>query len=75
MWLQELVGKELINIANGKKLAKIKEADIILDGATGEIESLLLQNKSLNKDCNYLIIPYDNIKQIGRLTVIVDINE
>ncbi|MFW6287438.1 MAG: PRC-barrel domain-containing protein [bacterium] len=66
MLLGEIIGKEVIDL-QGRKIGKIKKADLILEASSGRVESIILHNK-LNK----FVIPWYGIKQIGSRVVIVD---
>ena len=45
--LKEIIGKEVIDL-QGRKLGKIKKADIILEASTGQVESIILGSKTIN---------------------------
>lgn len=71
MMLKELLGKEVIDYCNGKKYGEIKEADLILDGSSERIESIILHNKL--PDAQLMVIPCYAIKHVGSRVVVVDI--
>jgi YlmC/YmxH family sporulation protein len=68
--LSEFIGKEIVNLNTGKKLGKIKKADIVLEASTGKLESIILGNINNN---GYILIPYYLIKYIGSKVVLVDL--
>jgi YlmC/YmxH family sporulation protein len=70
MRLNELVGKEVIDL-NGKKLGKIKKADIVMEATSGQIESIILHNSRFTRK-SLIVIPWYSIKEIGSKTVLVD---
>ncbi len=70
MRLKELVGKEVIDL-NGKKLGKIKKADIVLEASNGQIESIILHNSRFARK-SLIVIPWYCVKEIGSNTVLVD---
>jgi YlmC/YmxH family sporulation protein len=64
--LKEIIGKEVIDL-QGRKLGKIKKADIILEASTGQVESIILGSKN-----NKFLIPWNGIKHIGTRVVLID---
>lgn len=64
--LKEVVGKEVIDL-QGKKIGKIKKADIILEASNGKIESIILHNRN-----SKFVIPWYGIKYIGSRVIIID---
>ena len=70
MMLKKLLGKEVIDY-NGKKYGQIKEADIVLEGSSDRIESVILHNKW--PDQELLVIPCYAIKYVGSRVVVVDL--
>ncbi len=66
MLLKEVIGKEVIDL-QGKKIGKIKKADIILEASNGEIESIILHNSN-----SKFVISWYGIKHIGSRVVIID---
>ncbi|NLK00253.1 MAG: YlmC/YmxH family sporulation protein [Clostridia bacterium] len=74
--LAELAGKELVNLIDGARIGKIGDSDLIVDSATGQIESIILPKGNLlgflNKNQS-LIIPWDAIVRIGTDVIIVEL--
>lgn len=66
--------KEVINIKDGKKLGNV--IDLEADLPTGKIVSIIVpgDNKMLGilSKGNELVIPWENIKQIGEETILVE---
>ena len=67
--------KEVINIADGRKLGMV--LDIEADLESGKILSIIVpgENKALSflTKGNEIVIPWENIKQIGDETILVEI--
>lgn len=66
MLLGEIIGKEVIDL-QGRKIGKIKKADLIVEASNGKVESIILQDKK-----NKIVIPWFGVKHIGSRVVIVD---
>jgi YlmC/YmxH family sporulation protein len=62
MRLNDLVGKEMVNIYDGMRMGTVGESDMVIDEETGDIVSIILPNKGnlLNfwVDRQKLIIPW-----------------
>ncbi|MGI6452060.1 MAG: YlmC/YmxH family sporulation protein [Syntrophomonadaceae bacterium] len=78
MRLNDLVGKEMVNIYDGMRMGTVGESDMVIDEETGDIVSIILPNKGnlLNfwVDRQKLIIPWEAVKKIGREVIVVDID-
>jgi len=76
--LNELVGKEMVNIYDGMKMGTVGDSDMLIDQETGQIISIILPNKGnmLNfwADRQKLVIPWETIKKIGREIIVVDLD-
>ncbi len=82
MLLSELSGKEIINLHDGAKLGSGGECDIKIN-PNGKIEALIISsrsssgwffNRSNDRDCDYVVVPWKAIRKIGSEVIIVDIN-
>ncbi len=78
MRLNELIGKEMVNIYDGMRMGTVAESDMLVDQETGQIVSIILPNKgnALNfwVDRQKLVIPWEAIKKIGREVIVVDLD-
>ncbi len=78
MRLNELVGKEMVNIYDGMRMGTVGESDMVVDHETGKIVSIILPNRGnmLNfwTDRQKLVIPWESVKKIGREVIVVDID-
>ncbi len=78
MRLNELVGKEMINIFDGMRMGTVGESDMLIDDETGKIISIILPNKgnALNfwADRQKLVIPWEAVKKIGREVIVLDLD-
>ena len=78
MRLSELSGKEVINIYDGARLGVIGDADMVVDINTGELQSIILPQRSgafsFWMDRQHLIIPWAAVKKIGNEVIIVDLD-
>lgn len=76
--LNELVGKEMVNIFDGMRMGTVGESDMMVDLETGKIVSIILPNKGnmLNfwTDRQKLVIPWEAVKKIGREVIVVDLD-
>ena len=67
----------MVNLTDGTRLGTIANSDLIFDGKTGQIESIVLPNKGslLNFfGCRHqFVIPWDSVKKIGAEVIIVEI--
>ena len=77
MRLNDLMGKEVINIGNGARLGILNDCELSFDEKTGKIYSLILPNKGLFNflgETQHEVIPWQSIKRIGEEVIIVDLN-
>lgn len=76
--LSELVGKEIINIFDGVRLGTIGDSDLVIDPESGEIEAILLPQRSnfVNfwVDRQGMVIPWETVKKIGNEVIIVELD-
>lgn len=82
MLISELMGKEIVNLNTGAKLGCVGESDLVFSSSTGLIESLVLPSRGGyfagimgRSERDFLVIPWQNIKVIGKDLIIVDIPE
>ena len=79
MRLNELVGKEMVNLYDGIRMGTVGDSDMIIDQETGKVISIILPNKSnmLNfwADRQKLVIPWETIKKIGKEVIVVELDE
>ncbi|NLJ99336.1 MAG: YlmC/YmxH family sporulation protein [Tissierellia bacterium] len=77
MMLNDLGGKELVNLNNGERLGIIADCDIIVDIKTGKLLTLLVPERRLQfsifGQSEHKEIPWDSIRKIGNDMVIVEI--
>lgn len=77
MVLNDLGGKELVNLNNGERLGIIADCDIIIDMKTGKLLTLLVPEQKFQFNIfgqsGYKEIPWDSIRKIGNDMVIVEI--
>ncbi len=78
MKLSELMGKEIVNIYNGARLGTIGDSDLVVDGQTGNIDSIILPGKigilNLLKEKGYMEIPWKSVRKIGDEFIIVELS-
>jgi len=76
--LNDLVGKEMVNIYDGMRMGTVGESDMVVDQESGKIVSIILPNRGnmLNfwTDRQKLVIPWESVKKIGREVIVVDID-
>jgi YlmC/YmxH family sporulation protein len=77
--LGELVGKEIVNLCNGARLGVIGESDLIIDGQSGLVQSIILPRRvnllNLWVDRQQLIIPWEAVRKIGSEVVVVELDQ
>ncbi|NLX77809.1 MAG: YlmC/YmxH family sporulation protein [Clostridiaceae bacterium] len=75
--IADLRHKEVINIADGKRLGFVKDAEFSLD--TGRITSLILPCRwsilQIFGRIEEIVIPWRDIKKIGDEIILVDLKE
>lgn len=78
MRLNELIGKEMVNIYDGMRMGIVGDSDMLVDQETGQIVSIILPNRgnALNfwADRQKLVIPWDAVKKVGREVIVVDLD-
>jgi YlmC/YmxH family sporulation protein len=76
--LNELVGKEMVNIFDGMRMGTVGESDMLVNQETGDIVSIILPNRgnafTFWADRQKLVIPWDAVKKIGREVIVVDLD-
>ncbi|MBS3968820.1 MAG: YlmC/YmxH family sporulation protein [Clostridia bacterium] len=78
MKLSDLLGKEIINIYDGARLGTIRDSDLMIDGDSGYVDSILLPNPNgflrIFGERSTLTIPWEAIKKIGDQVIIVELD-
>lgn len=78
MRLNELIGKEMVNIYDGMRMGTVGESDMVVDQETGNIVSIILPNRgnafNFFADRQKLVIPWEAVKKIGREVIVVDLD-
>jgi len=76
--LNELVGKEMVNIYDGMRMGTVGDSDMLIDEESGLIISIILPNRnnalSFWVDRQKMVIPWEAVKKIGREVIVVDVN-
>jgi len=79
MKLSELIGKKIVNVYDGGILGTVGDSDLVIDPFSGEIESIILPNKSsifnLWFQKQQLVIPWESVKKVGSEVIVVDLDE
>lgn len=79
MRMGELVGKEIININNGRRLGVVGDSDMAVDIESGDIQSIILprRNNIINlwMDRQHLVIPWEAVKKVGTEVIIVELDQ
>ncbi|HHW06234.1 MAG TPA: YlmC/YmxH family sporulation protein [Clostridia bacterium] len=77
MRLSEFAGKEIINIFDGARLGTVSESDLIIDGDTGTVESIVVPGRfpffTWRGRQNFLVIPWHAVRKIGEQIIVVDL--
>jgi YlmC/YmxH family sporulation protein len=78
MRLNELEGKEMVNIFDGMRMGTVGESDMLVNQETGDIVSIILPNRgnafTFWADRQKLVIPWKAVKKIGREVIVVDLD-
>jgi len=78
MRLNELVGKEIVNIHDGMRMGTVGESDMLVDQESGDIISIILPNRgnafNFWADRQKLVIPWEAVKKVGREVIVVDLD-
>ena len=77
MRYQELSGKEIVNLTDGKRLGLLGQTDLELDPKTGQIKSFIIPNYGLfglKRDQSQVRINWDQIEKVGKDTIIIKKN-
>ena len=79
MKLSELIGKKIVNVFDGNILGTVGDSDLVIDPFSGNIESIILPNKSsvfnLWFQKQQLVIPWEAVKKVGSEVIVVDLDE
>src|SRR5690625_2715098 len=71
---QELIGKEIVNITDGKRLGILGQTDLELNTKTGQIKEFIIPSYSifgLKRDQTQVRINWDQIEKVGKDTIII----
>jgi len=78
MRLNELVGKEIVNIYDGMRMGTVGESDMMVDQESGDVISIILPNRgnafNFWADRQKLVIPWEAVKKVGREVIVVDLD-
>lgn len=78
MRLSDLMGKEVVNLLDGSRLGVVGDSDLVIDTASGQIESIILPNRgrifSFLGDQQHLVIPWEAVRRVGTEVIIVEID-
>jgi YlmC/YmxH family sporulation protein len=78
MRLNDLIGKEIVNIYDGMRMGTVGESDMLVDQESGDIISIILPNRgnafNFWADRQKLVIPWEAVKKIGREVIVVDLD-
>ncbi len=75
MRLSELMGKKIINIADGDILGTVGDSDLVIDPANGVIKAIVLPHRKDNRllEKRVLNIPWSEVCKIGPEVIVVDL--
>lgn len=76
MRLSDLVGKEVINLADATRLGLIKSAEALIDVEEGRLEALLVPCRDrhfLGSQHRMLAVPWRAVRRLGKEIIIVEV--
>ena len=77
MRLNELIGKEVINLTDANRLGVVRNAQALIDTETGRVEALLVpyadRQRRWRVRQRLLAIPWRAIRRLGRDLIIVEV--
>ncbi|MDA8193001.1 MAG: YlmC/YmxH family sporulation protein [Thermaerobacter sp.] len=74
MRFTELAAKEIINLTNGGRLGPIGDTDLLIDPASGQIQSMLVPPRGRwAKHGQHTEIAWSAIRRVGPEVLIVDL--
>jgi YlmC/YmxH family sporulation protein len=69
----------MVNIYVGMRMGTVGESDMLVNGQTGEIVSIILPNRgnafTFWADRQKLVIPWEAVKKVGREVIVVDLDQ
>ncbi|WP_054694835.1 YlmC/YmxH family sporulation protein [Syntrophomonas palmitatica] len=78
MRLNDLVGKEMVNIYDGMRMGTVGDSDMLIDEENGQIISIILPNRgnafNFWTDRQKMVVPWEAVKKIGREVIVVEID-
>ncbi|MBT9143547.1 MAG: hypothetical protein DDT29_01955 [Dehalococcoidia bacterium] len=75
MELSQLSKKEIINLYDGSRLGFVADSDLVIDEATGDIQSIIIVPRGAKlRGVRELSIPWAAIKKIGEEVLIVELS-
>ena len=78
MRLNDLVGKEIVNIYDGMRMGTVGESYMMVDQESGDVISIILPNRgnafNFWADRQKLVIPWEAVKKVGREVIVVDLD-
>lgn len=79
MRLNELGGKEIVNLNDGGRLGIIADSDIVFNESTGKIISLLIPDRRIQfklfGEKEEINIPWESIRKIGNDMIIIELDD
>ena len=73
MRYSDLAGKEIIDIDQGLRLGVVNDTDLIINAATGHVESIVIPVRTGWWQRREVVIPWRGIRRIGVDLIIVDL--
>lgn len=74
MKYSDLAGKEIIDIDEGVRLGVVNETDLIVNLATGMVESIVIPYRGRFFHRRELVVPWHGIRKIGVDLIVVDLS-
>ncbi len=79
MKFNELAGKEIVNLSDGRRLGILADSDLLIDEKTGKIKALLIPDFknyfSIFSERDFIEIPWDCVKKIGNDMIIIELDD
>lgn len=76
MRLNELIGKEVVNLTDASRLGVVRNAQALIDTEAGRVEALLVPYADGGRwraHQRFLAIPWRAIRRLGRDLIIVEV--
>ena len=73
MLMSEIIGKEIVDLSQGVKWGPLRDADLMVDLRSGQVEALIIPVRRGWLGRSEVVIPWERVLKVGREVIVVDL--